>query len=139
MARPSGEKNRCNNQWTESKYVNFIKNLLRSGTRKWAPVHTTMKKANVARGLYLCAGCEEEVPVTVVDPVKRKRVKNVFVDHIEPIVDPAIGFTTWDDFIERMFSEEDNLQVLCKSCHDYKTSEERTVATERRREERKND
>jgi len=48
----------------------------------------------------------------------------VQVDHIIPVIDPATGFTTWDAFIERLFCDRDNLQVLCTSCHDIKTKEE---------------
>jgi 5-methylcytosine-specific restriction endonuclease McrA len=28
-------------------------------------------------------------------------------------------------FVKNLFCEEDNLQVLCKPCHDVKTKEER--------------
>ena len=90
-----------------------------------------MKEANVSRGIYLCASCKEEVPLTVKDG--RKRIKNVFVDQIDPIVDPNVGFTTWDDCINRMFCESDNLQVLCKECHDVKSKEERAIAAETRK------
>ncbi len=134
MARPSGPKTRCNGQWTEAKYTNFIKNALRSATRKWGPKITIKQKANVKRGFYECAECKKVVPVTVKEG--RKRKKNVFVDHIKPIVDPSVGFTTWDSFIENMFCEEDGLQLLCKSCHDEKTKLETAIATERRRNEK---
>ena len=138
MARPAGPKTRCGGLWTEAKYTSFIKNLLRSGTRKWAPIHNCMKKAKVGRGVYHCAGCQKDVPVTTKCPDKGKRTKNVFVDHIKPIVDPSVGFVSWDSFVENTFCEEDNLQVLCKACHDSKSAEERAVATQRRREEKNN-
>ena len=57
-------------------------------------------------------------------PPHEVRAKEIEVDHIEPVVDPDVGFTTWDDFIERLFVEEDKLQVLCKDCHKKKTAEE---------------
>lgn len=134
MSRPSGPKTRCNGQWTEARYRSFIISLLRRGTHKWAPKSQTQKDARVARGMYKCAGCGEHVPLSKREG--RKKVQNVFVDHIEPVVDPAIGFTSWDDYIERMFCEQDNLQVLCKSCHDKKSAEERTIGVERRRKEK---
>jgi hypothetical protein len=62
----------------------------------------------------------------------RKRVKNIFVDHIEPIIDPAVGFTTWDECIDRMFCDSSNLQLLCKVCHSVKSQEEIEVAKKRR-------
>ena len=132
--RPAGEKTRCSGQWTESRYRSFITSLIRSGTRRWAPVSEVQKEARVERGVYLCAGCGEHVPNTYKEG--RKRVQNIFIDHIDPVVDPAVGFTTWDDFIERMYCEKDNLQLLCRACHDLKSSEERAIAVERRRKEK---
>lgn len=132
--RPSGERTRCSGAWTESRYRSFITSLLRSGTRRWAPISEVQKEARVARGLYECASCKEHVPNTYRDGMKR--VKNIFVDHIDPVVDPAVGFTTWDEFIARLFCEKDNLQLLCKSCHDSKGVEERAIATARRRKEK---
>jgi len=50
--------------------------------------------------------------------------KDVNVDHVKPVVDPKVGFTTWDDFILNLFCTKDNLQVLCSKCHDIKTKME---------------
>jgi 5-methylcytosine-specific restriction endonuclease McrA len=136
MARPSGEKNRCGGQWTQARFNSFIKSALRQATRRWAPISAAQKAANVSRGVYECAECKKHVPLTVKDG--RKRVKNVFVDHIEPIIDPTTGFTTWDDCIERMFCEQENLQVLCKDCHDVKSLKERELAAASRKERKEN-
>lgn len=135
--RPSGSKTRNSSQWTESRYRSFITSLLRSGTRRWAPISEVQRNARVARGLYECASCKNHVPPTIRDG--RKRVQNIFVDHIDPIVDPEVGFVSWDTFIERMFCEVDNLQLLCKGCHDIKSASEREVAVARRRKEKLND
>lgn len=132
MGRTSGPLVKCDGQWTQAKFNSFIKNNLRSATRKWAPIQKCKKKAHVARGLYKCDECGQEVPPTVFDEEKRKRVKNIFVDHIEPIIDPAVGFTTWDECIERMFCDSSNLQLLCKQCHSAKSQEEIEVAKKRR-------
>lgn len=136
LARPSGPKSRCSGAWTEAKFRSFIKNNLRSASRKWAPLQQAKKNANISRGVYLCANCEQHVPTSILSLVKgrRKRVNNVFVDHIEPIIDPKTGFTTWDECIDRMFCELDNLQLLCGACHDEKTLGERKITAEYRRE-----
>ena len=42
------------------------------------------------------------------------------VDHIQPVVGPE-GFTTWDAYIDQLFCDESNLQVLCLDCHKSKT------------------
>lgn len=51
----------------------------------------------------------------------------VEVDHINPVVDVNTGFISWDDFIYKLFCSEDNLQVLCKSCHKKKSTKEREI------------
>lgn len=117
------DKPRNSGQWTEGRYRSFITSILRSGSRRWGPIHSTKKKARVSRGKYKCAACNKTVGASKV--IKGKRVSNVFVDHIEPVV-PTSGFDTWDGFIGRLFCEEDNLQVLCRSCHDNKTRRETT-------------
>ena len=130
--RPSGEKTRCSGQWTEARFRSFIKGNLRAATRKWEPIQRCRKEAHVARGLYKCACCGLEVPPTIYDEDKKKRVKNICVDHINPTVDPEVGFMSWDQIIEGLFCEIDNLQLLCKACHDSKTLEESEIAKQRR-------
>lgn len=130
MGRPGGPKVRCSGQWTEARFQSFIKSLLRRGTQRWGPIQEVKKEARVARGLYKCAGCGEHVAPTYRNGAKR--AQNIFVDHIDPIIDPAVGFTTWDECIERMFCEKGNLQILCKDCHDVKSDKEKEVAKNRR-------
>ncbi|WEU69462.1 hypothetical protein TY_42 [Pseudomonas phage vB_PaeM_Ty] len=134
--RPSGDKTRCDGQWTEAKFRSFIKNNLRGTSRKWAPIQKCKKNANVSRGLYECAECKEHVPPTIYDEEKRKRVTNIFVDHIEPIIDPAVGWVSWDSTIDRMFCDSSNLQLLCKKCHSVKCQEEIDITKERRQKEK---
>lgn len=131
-----GVKTRCSGKWTEAKFKSFVRGNLRSASRKWAPIYEVMKEAWISRGVYECAECKEHVPPTIFCDDKRRRVKNIFVDHIKPIVDPATGFTTWDDYIEGLFCEKDNLQLLCKTCHDEKTLLETQVAKERKQLEK---
>lgn len=109
--------------WTEARYKSFIKSTLRQATRKWAPINEVLKEARVERGVYLCAGCKEHVPKTTLNAETRKRVNNIHVDHIEPVV-PVTGWVSWDSCIERMFCERENLQVLCGSCHKVVTDDE---------------
>lgn len=136
MARPSGPKTRCGGRWTEARFNSFIKGALRGATRKWAPIQDCLKNARTRRGFYMCSECKHEVPATI--KVGAKRKKNAIVDHIVPIVDPAVGFTNWHDCVERMFCEEDNLQVMCLDCHLVKCQEEKDIEKARRAGE-KND
>jgi 5-methylcytosine-specific restriction endonuclease McrA len=68
----------------------------------------TERRINPASGKlamhYTCAYCLKDFPL-----------KQVQVDHIKPVVPK--NFTTWDDFISRLYCEAKGLQVLCKPCH----------------------
>lgn len=104
---------------------------------KWGPIAEARRAAKVSRGMYLCASCNKVVPTSLPPPPgQKKRLKNVFVDHKVPIIDPAVGFESWDRVIAALFCELDNLEVLCGVCHAGKTTAERDIATERRRREK---
>ncbi len=127
--------------WTQAKFNSFIKNALRSATMKWPPKYEVKKKARTKRGWYLCNGCKEEIPASIQAEAKKgkKRKSNTYIDHIEPIIDPYIGFVDWNTVIERMFVGEEGLQLLCKMCHDIKTKKERSIAKDRNNEQRDKD
>lgn len=72
-----------------------------------------LAKARVDRGLYKCAHC-----TNIFGP------RDVQVDHILPVVDPAKGWVSWDDYITRMFCGPEQMQILCKPCHKIKTDAE---------------
>ncbi len=97
---------------------------------RWGPIAECLKDSRVGRGEYHCAGCQQTVPASI--KVNGRRTKNVHVDHIHPIVDPDVGFVSYDQLIERMFCEAPNLQVLCTECHDAKTNAEKGRAKARR-------
>ena len=111
---------------TEAQFTSFVKSQLRNASRKWRPNNEVLKKARTRKGFYICNGCKNEVTASIV--LEGKRVKNVFVDHEPPVINPLTGFTTWDSFINNLFCEEEGLQLLCKACHDQKSQEERLLA-----------
>lgn len=116
--------------WTEGRFNSFIKSTLRSGSQRWPPKYKALnaakqgKKINEASGRlaehYKCAACQGSFPA-----------KNIQVDHIYPVIDPNIGFTTWDDVIKRMFCEQEDFQILCRECHLEKTKSEKQQSQER--------
>lgn len=73
------------------------------------------EKTNREGKHYLCALCEGEFPA-----------KEMNVDHKIPVIGPE-GFTSWDDYIERLFCSKDNLQAICVACHKEKTKEENAI------------
>lgn len=63
---------------------------------------------------YKCAECK-----------KWHKAKDVSVDHIVP----AGSLNTYDDlvpFVQRLFCSVEGLQVLCRTCHNTKTQQERS-------------
>ncbi len=137
------KKPRCSGTMTEAAFRAFVVAALRQKTRFWKPISDCLRKARVRRGIYKCAECWKEVTASISWIYKsgkkkgqKKKIKNIVIDHIKPIVDPAVGFTTFDSFIENAFCEEDNLQAICHSCHQIKCAEEKAIATERRRKEK---
>lgn len=89
---------------------------LRRLSMMWPEKTEAFRGARIERGVYKCAGCEGEF--------KRKQV---YADHIKPIVDPKKGFENWDKLIKRLFCMASGYQILCKSCHDDKTQEENEI------------
>lgn len=126
---------RNNGDWTESKFHSFIKSALRAASSRWPPKYQCLKaaytetKVNSKTGRqakhFKCNCCFNDFPQ-----------KDVQVDHIQPVIDPFVGFQDWDTTIERMFCEADGFQVLCKECHKNKTDAEKRQAKERRTNER---
>ena len=110
--------------WTDGRLQGFIIGVLRAGHKRWPFKYEvkneakTEKKVNPASGrvaqFYTCAECQGEFTN-----------KEVEVDHIQPVVDPKVGFVDWDTYISRLFSPKDNYQLLCHTCHKAKTNKEK--------------
>ena len=108
--------------WTEGRLKAFVIAVLRSGTRRYPPKWEVLKEAYVGIRLnektnregkhYLCALCEGEFPA-----------KEIQIDHKIPVTGPE-GFTTWDNYIERLFCSKENLQAICVGCHKIKSYNE---------------
>jgi hypothetical protein len=101
----------------------------------YPPRNAAQKKQKVAPATFECQGCSvyiyegssEKNLNKVVEQFPDKKViaGKIYMDHIEPVVDPDEGYNGWDSFIERLFCDEEGFQLLCKECHDEKTAQER--------------
>ena len=108
--------------WTTSKFWSFLRSGLRSKWNRWPPKYIVLNRARrlkpknkVGRHKYeyKCNKCK-----------RFYQGKEVSVDHIVPVG----GLNKLEDipqFVENLFCHEDNLQVLCKTCHDKKTQEDK--------------
>lgn len=111
-------------KWNEARIKNFIISVLRAGSRKWPPRSAVLNAAKTEKKLnpksnriaqhYKCNVCKKEFPAT-----------GIQVDHLDPVVDPAMGFVDWNTYIPRLFCDEDNLQAICKKCHTAKSNKEK--------------
>lgn len=101
--------------------IDFIINVLRQGTIKWPGraecLRRARKKVLVGETKsgkpryklhWKCAKCGQWF----------KDQSEMEVDHI---VEIGSFSGSWDDFINRMYCEQDNLQALCQVCHKKKT------------------
>ena len=123
--------------WTEAKFFGFLRSGLREKFSRWPPkyntiknsaqtvlakdehgnrvVYKTGKKAGEFKTLkmYACSKCKQLF-----------KQKEVQVDHIVP-AGTLKSFKDLEAFAENLFVGEDGLQVLCKTCHEVKTQEEK--------------
>lgn len=110
------------------RFNSFVTSILRSGSRRWGPKYSTLndakteKKINPKSGRlaqhFRCNKCKKEFTA-----------KDIQIDHITPI-----GYDkSWDEFIEALFCERENLQALCTSCHLEKSKSERKRQLERKK------
>lgn len=115
------ERTRAGGQWTEARYWSFIRSQLRKGFMTYPVKHHVLGQAKkVVEGKrhrfeYECAVCHQDFTG-----------KEVQVDHMKP----CGSLSKPEDlpgFVGRLFCEAEDMQVLCKTCHQAKTNEERKL------------
>lgn len=98
--------------------IAFIRSAMRRASSRWKPIWQTKLAARRPylgnrrnqKYVYECCLCKKHYPNSKIQ-----------VDHIIPVG----AFSKLDDiqgFVQRLFCEAHNLQVLCKECHKRKTN-----------------
>ena len=114
-----GVKCRAGNTWTEARYFQFIRTALRGAWTRYPVKHQVLRKAGKPvkgkrhKTEYQCNECKGWF-----------MGKEVQVDHVTP-AGSLKEYSDLPKFVETLFCEADNLQVLCKDCHKKKTDAER--------------
>lgn len=104
---------------TESAFRTKLQSVLRN-IRWWKPPLQALKLAERKsksdnkrlKYEYQCNHCKEWFSR-----------KEVAIDHVISVVGED-GFQDWNTYIERLFTEVDNYQVLCTECHHIKSQSE---------------
>lgn len=106
---------------TESAFWSFIRSALRQKSRWWKPITECKQKARRPykgpnkrqKYEYQCNQCKNWFPE-----------KKINVDHIVQ-AGSLNSAADLPGFVERLFCEQEGLQVLCEVCHDKKTKAEK--------------
>jgi hypothetical protein len=109
--------------WSEGRIRSFITSVLRGGFRRWPAKYECLKDAAVGKQTnkntgrlaehYQCNKCK-----------KHFTQKEIQINHIDSVISTEHGFVGWDVFIQRLYCDKNNLEVVCKPCHKLITQEE---------------
>ncbi len=110
-------KTRNAGTFSESSFWTFIRNSLRRRSMVWKPISICRERAKRPftgtstrqKWEYQCNICKRWFKST-----------EIVVDHIIP-VGSLNNAQDLPNFVEGLFCEIDNLQCLCKNCHDRKS------------------
>jgi 5-methylcytosine-specific restriction endonuclease McrA len=91
--------------------ITWAKAKLRNASIQWPPGNEAIKRSRIERGVYQCADCKQ--------PFKRNQIHK---DHKNPVVDVEKGFTTLDEWVDRLLVDVEGYQILCEQCHNNKSS-----------------
>ena len=105
----------------KNKYA-FAKAALRRVSSWWWAMSEAMDRAKVSRGVWACAHCKGHF--------KKNEIQK---DHISPVVSTNGEKNDMNTYIETLFCEPENIQILCKACHGIKTAVENELRTESRK------
>jgi 5-methylcytosine-specific restriction endonuclease McrA len=121
--KPKAPKTRNSGKWTESQFWSFIRSTLRSKSRWWLPILEAKKNSRRPyvgdnkrqKWEYQCKSCSNWF-----------NDKEVAVDHIIP-VGTLKSAQDLPFFVENLFCDVSNLQLLCSECHSRKTLSDKEI------------
>lgn len=90
----------------------IVQQMMRENKRYVPKYKKDGTRARIDMVMHKCAACNEW------------KSGKFAIDHIEPVVDPDVGFVDFNTYFKRMFVGREKLQKLCASCHRLKTNTE---------------
>lgn len=121
MPKTRVPRTRAGGTWTEARYRAFIRSALRGAWQRYPVKHQVLRENRKTvrnkkhKFEYQCEACNNWF-----------QGKEVQVDHIIPC-----GGWDYDElgaWAQRLLCEPEDVQVLCKPCHQKKTNKEREAA-----------
>lgn len=112
---------------TESEFNTFVRNLLRSGSRKWKP---TSNARNRNRVPYVGDNKRRKWQVKCDTCGGLFNNEDIQIHHLIPLGE----LTTWDDFIKKLFCDSHLLSPQCKTCHAAISKKENEERLERKKD-----
>lgn len=110
-------KNRNAGTMTEAQFWQFIRNALRRRSIVWKPIN---KARELAKRRYTGPNKRQKYEYQCANCKKFYKGTQICVDHIIPVGSLTKSYDL-PHFVETLFCEIDNLQVLCIDCHDQKS------------------
>lgn len=86
----------------DNKQKRLIVSALRNLWLKSSNRYEAIKKARIKPAIYLCSNCKKEF-----------KIDQIRIHHKNPID----KFNDWNEFIEKLFCNSNELECLCSKCH----------------------
>ncbi len=96
-----------------------IQEIMATNKRKVPKFNKDGTRAKVDAVEHLCEMCGQWK--------RSSKGLKVVVDHIDPVIDPQIGFIDLNTYFARLWCDKVNLQKICGECHRTKTNAEWVV------------
>lgn len=111
----------CNALRREFARSPVVVEMMRSENTRLVPTYRKDgSRAKVDAREHFCNGCKQWK--------RSSKKKKVSIDHINPVVDPWVGFVDMNTFFQRlMLVPKSGLQKLCGDCHQTKSQKENLI------------
>ena len=121
----------------DKKQINRIQNLIRQDFKKSPTYKEVTQRSKIDKATHRCESCGIEVYVgksqknfdSLKDKYPNLCKRKLEVDHVEPVIPYNMYYyeLEWNDFMLRVHCEANNLQHICKECHEEKNTKEKRV------------